>query len=129
MPKTTPVKYPVMIRSLSKGEGGGYLAEVPDLPGCMADGETPEEAFREAQDAIASYLASVAKHGDTIPKPAGGVWRQRAPRYLKQSLESQAKREGVSFNTFVVSLLAEGMGRRSERKSSRKAVSVKRQSR
>jgi len=44
------------VRPLSSAEGGGYLVE---FPGCMADGETPEEAIREARDALASYLATL----------------------------------------------------------------------
>jgi predicted RNase H-like HicB family nuclease len=58
--KTTE-DYPVLIRKLSEAEGGGYLAEFPDLPGCMADGESPEEAYRESHGALASYLASLEK--------------------------------------------------------------------
>ena len=76
----------------------------------MADGETPEEAYRESRDALASYLASVEKHGDQLSAPAQGVWRQRAPKTLQLRLQAEAEREGVSFNTFVISLLAEGIG-------------------
>ncbi len=103
--------YAVVIRPLSEAEGGGYLAEYPDLPGCMADGETPEEALKESRDALASYVASVQQHGDALPDTRG-VWRQRAPKTLQLRLQREAEREGVSFNTLVVSLLAEGIGRR-----------------
>jgi antitoxin HicB len=48
--------YQVVISDLSEEDGGGYLASVPDLPGCMADGETAEEAADEARDAIEAYL-------------------------------------------------------------------------
>ncbi|MGH9582147.1 MAG: type II toxin-antitoxin system HicB family antitoxin [Bryobacteraceae bacterium] len=109
--KTAERDYPVVIRKLSKAEGGGYLAEFPDLPGCMADGETPEEAIRESRDALASYLDSIKKHGDALPSPAQGVWRQRAPKTLQRRLQAVAEREGVSFNTLVISILAEGLGR------------------
>ena len=67
---TARKKYSALVRKLSAAEGGGYLAEFPDLPGCMADGETPEEALQESQDALKSYLASIKKHGDKIPAPA-----------------------------------------------------------
>jgi antitoxin HicB len=43
--KMKRLKYSAIIRPLSKEEGGGYLIEIPELPGCMADGETVEEAF------------------------------------------------------------------------------------
>lgn len=49
-------KYPVTILKLSESDGGGFLATVPDLPGCMSDGETPGEAYANAQDAIQCWL-------------------------------------------------------------------------
>lgn len=33
--------YPIEVRPLAEEDGGGFLATFPDLPGCMADGETP----------------------------------------------------------------------------------------
>jgi antitoxin HicB len=57
------------VRPLSAAEGGGYLLEFPDYPGCIADGETPEEAIREARDALASYLATLEELGGE--KPSG----------------------------------------------------------
>jgi len=59
------------VRPLSSAEGGGYLVEFPDYPGCMADGETPEEAIREAREALASYLATLEELGQPEPVKAG----------------------------------------------------------
>ena len=81
MPRTKS-EYPVLLRKLSKAEGGGYFAEFPDLPGCMADGATAAEALMESQAALRSYLASVKKYGDKLPAPSESLWRQRAPRSL-----------------------------------------------
>jgi antitoxin HicB len=50
--------------------GGGYLAEFPDLPGCMADGETVKEALRQAEDALAAWLAAAKEFGDPISAPS-----------------------------------------------------------
>jgi predicted RNase H-like HicB family nuclease len=47
------------VRPLSSAEGGGYFVEFLDYPGCVADGDTPEEAIREARDALTSYLATL----------------------------------------------------------------------
>jgi len=47
-----------VISPLAKAEGGGFLAIFPDLPGCLADGETMEEAIMQAKDALKSYLLS-----------------------------------------------------------------------
>jgi antitoxin HicB len=49
-----PLEYEILIEPLATCEGGGYLATVPDLPGCMSEGESPEEALKNVQEAIAS---------------------------------------------------------------------------
>lgn len=109
------LKYPVTIRPLTKEEGGGYLVEFPDLPGCMADGETIEEALREAEDALKAWLATAREFGDPIPEPGisshySGQWRIRLPKSLHAALALRAKLEGVSLNTLAATLLARGIG-------------------
>jgi antitoxin HicB len=59
--------YLITIRPLSQEEGGGYLAEVPDLPGCIADGETVDEAVHAIESAINSWLATAKEFCDPIP--------------------------------------------------------------
>ena len=49
-------------------EDGGYSVIVPALPGCVTQGETPEEAVAMAQDAIAGWIAVAEKHGETVPE-------------------------------------------------------------
>lgn len=49
-------RYPITLRPLTVEEGGGWLAEVPSLPGCMSDGETPQEAVTNVMDAIDCWL-------------------------------------------------------------------------
>ena len=62
--------YPVFIEPLTAEDGGGFLATVPDLPGCMSDGETPEEALANVRDAIASWIEEARSIGRTVPKPS-----------------------------------------------------------
>jgi antitoxin HicB len=118
MKKRLPLdRYPFLVRPLSKEEGGGYLVEFPDFPGVISDGETPEEAIRNGQDALAAALVTMQEFGDPIPKPsqgtsASGQWRQRVPRSLHARLVSRAQQEGVSLNTLVTTLIAEGLGRK-----------------
>jgi predicted RNase H-like HicB family nuclease len=50
------IEYTVRIERLADADGGGYLATVPDLPGCMSDGETPEEVLKNIQEAIESWI-------------------------------------------------------------------------
>jgi predicted RNase H-like HicB family nuclease len=61
--------YPVHIVKLSPQDGGGYLATVPLLPGCMSDGETPEEALRNIQDAITAWIDAAKEWGQPVPEP------------------------------------------------------------
>jgi antitoxin HicB len=103
------------IRPLTEVEGGGYLVEFPDYPGCVADGDTPEEALREGIDALTSYCRSLDELGRPVPATGqvyGGQWRQRVPKSLHAALARRAEREGVSLNTLATTMLAEGLGRR-----------------
>jgi antitoxin HicB len=106
--------YPFTIRPLSDAEGGGFAIEYPDLPGCISDGATPEEAVLHCSDAVKAYLLDCVKHGDPVPKPssASGQWRQRVPRSLHSRLVAKARQEGVSLNTLVTTMIAEGLGQR-----------------
>ena len=105
--------YPVEIRPLAADEGGGFLAVFPDLPGCMADGETVEDALRAAYDAARSWAETARKFGDPIPEPGtGGIsgkFVARVPKSLHARLAALARQEGVSMNTLVVSLLSQAM--------------------
>lgn len=61
--------YPVIIEPLSEADGGGFLATVPDLPGCMSDGETPAEALENVQDAILCWMEAADEMGHAVPPP------------------------------------------------------------
>ena len=52
---------------LSEDYGGGFLAKVPRLPGCMSDGETYEEAMENIQDAIKCWIETAKGLGRVIP--------------------------------------------------------------
>ncbi len=114
----TPInlaRYPIELRPLTAADGGGWLASLPDLPGCMADGPTPEAAIREVHDAARSWLATAQACGDPIPEPAqggaSGRFLARLPKTLHTRLAARARQEGVSLNTLVVAALAEAAAR------------------
>lgn len=51
--------YAFTIRELTPDDGGGFLIEFPDLPGCISDGETVEEAIDNGADALKSWLSVI----------------------------------------------------------------------
>jgi predicted RNase H-like HicB family nuclease len=65
----TMTKYPyaITIAPLSEEDGGGFVATVPDLPGCMSDGKTEFEAIENVRDAIAAWLEAAVENGRPIP--------------------------------------------------------------
>jgi antitoxin HicB len=112
-----PQDYMVVVRALAADEGGGFLAEIPDLPGCTGDGETEQAAIDDAHDAAREWMEETRRLGRSIPRPGSadaysGKWVQRVPKSLHRRLASQAKREGVSLNTLAATLLAEGLSHR-----------------
>jgi len=47
----------------------GFSAHVPDLPGCVAAGETREETMQLIRDAVVFHLEGMRLHGEAIPQP------------------------------------------------------------
>lgn len=60
--------YPVVVYCTE--EDGGYFSVVPDLPGCTAHSETPEEVLREAQTAQELWLEAARERGWPVPAPS-----------------------------------------------------------
>jgi antitoxin HicB len=64
------LEYPVIIEPLPENEGGGFVAFVPDLPGCISDGETAEAALASVRDAIAEWIEEATALGRPVPPPS-----------------------------------------------------------
>ncbi|GAK61027.1 hypothetical protein U27_00925 [Candidatus Vecturithrix granuli] len=52
-------------------EDEAFIAEVPELPGCMADGETYIEALKHAETILQAWLETAQELGCPIPEPRG----------------------------------------------------------
>lgn len=61
--------YAVLIEPLPESDGGGFLATVPDLPGCMSDGATRREAAENVEDAIRAWIEEAVALGRPVPEP------------------------------------------------------------
>lgn len=64
------LEYAVVVTPLPDVDGGGFIAVVPDLPGCMSDGATPEEAIVNVQDAIVMWVEAAQELGREVPPPS-----------------------------------------------------------
>lgn len=61
--------YAIIVEPLPAEDGGGFIATVPDLPGCMSDGETPQEALTNVEDAIRAWIEAAHDLGHAVPQP------------------------------------------------------------
>jgi antitoxin HicB len=85
-------EYLVLIAPLSAEDGGGYIALVPDLVGCMSDGSTREEALANAQQAILEWMDAASEAGKKIPEPNSAQVRAiKQKRDLEAKVMEQAK--------------------------------------
>jgi antitoxin HicB len=110
--------YAHVVAPLSEEDGGGYMITFPDLPGCMSDGDTLDEVLSNGRDAFTSWVAAMVDMKRPVPEPTRYSedgkpvkFVQRLPRSLHASLQARARAEGVSLNTLVLTLIAEGLGR------------------
>ena len=62
--------YQFTVRPLSADEGGGYLVEYPDIPGCMSDGETVEEAIANGRESLRDCLDVFRESAESYRSPA-----------------------------------------------------------
>ena len=62
-------KYEVII--YWSNDDNAFVAEVPELPGCMAHGETQSKALKSANEAIALWLSTAQALGRVVPEPKG----------------------------------------------------------
>ena len=58
---------------IEKAEDGSYSAYVPDLPGCVACGDTPDETRKLIGEAVALHIESLRTHGEPVPEPTSIV--------------------------------------------------------
>jgi len=102
-------KYSIFIKW--SDEDNGFIATVPELRGLSAFGSKQSEALSELKIAAKAYLESLKQSGKPLPavekiSPFSGQLRLRMPKSLHADLVESAKSEGVSLNTYIVTLLS-----------------------
>ncbi len=94
-------------------EDNGFIAIIPGIQGVSAFGKTREEAITELNIAAEAYFKSLKIAGRQLPDEEkiitySGQIRLRMPKILHAELSNRAKDEGVSLNTYIITLLSEG---------------------
>jgi predicted RNase H-like HicB family nuclease len=97
-------------RVLVPDPSGGYFAEVLELPGCFSEGDTPEEAIKNVEEAMEGWIAAALDAGQPIPSPAAsrgysGHIALRMPKSLHREAVRRAELEGVSLNQYLVTAI------------------------
>jgi len=97
-------------------EDDAFIASCPEFPGISGIGDTAEEAVAEAKQALELAIETYRDEGWPLPDPTileshSGQFRVRVPRSLHAMLAEGAEVEGVSLNSYVISLLAAGVVR------------------
>jgi antitoxin HicB len=98
------------------GEDAIFVAQIQELPGCSAHGDSPAEALDMLRDNQASWIEAALDAGERIPLPQqeddlpSGKWLQRVPRSLHKRVIECSEAEGVSLNTYVTYCLSRAVG-------------------
>lgn len=72
-----PVDYAVLVEPLSDDDGGGWMARMPALPGCVGDGETEQQAIDDVRLAALEWADATIEGGHPVPPP-GSIAMQAA---------------------------------------------------
>ena len=102
---------------LAPDPDGGWFVAVKELPGCMSQGDTEEEALEMIKEAMEGWIEVALEDGMKIPEPRNlddysGKFVVREPRSLPRELVKRAAEEGASLNQYINVLLAHAVGTR-----------------
>lgn len=103
------------VRRLTPDPSGGFTATIHEFPGCIAEGDTAEEALRNLEETAASWMRSATANGYPVQAPvdyegASGKVALRISKRLHQLAAERADLEGVSLNQFIGNALANYLG-------------------
>jgi antitoxin HicB len=98
---------------------GYWIAAHPELSGCMADGETAQEALSSLDISRKLWIECSLANGLEVPEPQeppqySGRFVLRIPKSLHRDLANEAESEGVSLNSYVSNVLAGRYARKAQ---------------
>ncbi len=99
------------VRRLTPDPSGGYVASISEFPGCVAEGESAEEALQNLDKAAESWIEVAIANGREIREPVdfegfSGKIALRMPRNLHRQAAELAELEGCSLNQLLVTAIS-----------------------
>ena len=93
-------------------EDKGWIAVIPELPGCSAFGKSPEKALNELETAKDLWVEAARREKRRIPEPLAGKeltgkFLLRLPKDLHRKLAYEAREQGVSLNQWMLYIIAQ----------------------
>lgn len=115
MSNTKEILSKAYTRRLTPDEGGGYVATIMEFPGCVAEGDSADEALSNLDEAASSWLEVAIAHGQHVREPVdlsgfSGKIALRMPRSLHRQVAELAFYEGTSLNQLLVAAIAHYVG-------------------
>jgi len=116
-------------RELIPEPEGGWFIRIKELPGCMSQGDTTDEAMAMIEDAMKGWLEVELDKGSVIPEPRpdeefSGKFIVRVAKSLHRKISEISTFEGVSLNQWIGTTLAEAVGETSANNATEKESGV-----
>lgn len=97
-------------------QNGVYIVNFPELPGCIAHGETLEKAVENGITVRNEWIETAVEAGWILPEPSvpskvRGRLTVRIPKYLHKKIVERAEQEDISLNQLILTFIAEGLER------------------
>ncbi len=102
-------------RIIIPDDEGRYAAQILEFAGCFSEGESPEEAYSNLEEAAENWIESALAQGMPVPSPFetqgfSGTISLRLPKSIHRRAAEFAQRDGVSLNQFLVAAIAARLG-------------------
>lgn len=108
--------YPMRLYCTEEDGVVEWIAEYPDLPGCIGVGDTREEACSEAEINKDLWIETAIENGGNVPEPSklyedeySGKFNLRIPKSLHRNLSIRADEEGISLNQLCLHYISMGL--------------------
>ncbi|ODA39984.1 toxin-antitoxin system HicB family antitoxin [Desulfosporosinus sp. BG] len=117
--KYDDLNYTIRLNKITDGKNSYWMAEHPELPGCVTHGETKEESLANLEDAKQGWIFAKVSEGESVPIPKYEFQEQqnlsgkillRLPKELHYKVVQMAKANSISINKELNYLISYAMG-------------------